>query len=90
MQQNMSKSVKRIFQEFSKVGIIPKMVLKHGFQLFLGLLALGTCLIILNKNIYHYNIYLDLTATSLVKTSFTILAEVVVGSLLMDFISKKI
>lgn len=85
-----NKNIERIVEEFNKIGDLPKSALKYGIQFHLVLLALGTLLIVLNRHFLSFDYHIEFIALSLVKTSFTVLAEVVIGSLLIDYISKRL
>lgn len=89
MQSNIAKSIKRIISQFVKLERIPKALLKYGSQVFLALLAIGTLLVILSRSVLGYDSYFEFVALNIVKSSFTVFAEVVIGALVMDFVFKK-
>ncbi|MCX7843077.1 MAG: hypothetical protein N2489_08390 [Clostridia bacterium] len=89
MQAKINKNLQKIFLEFDKIGKLPKMIIKYGSQLFLGLFALGTALIVFNRLYLGFNLGLQNAAISLVKNSFIILAEAIIGGLLIDYIFKR-
>jgi hypothetical protein len=89
MQFNLSKGFEKIFSEFSKLGSLPKGIIKYGTQAFLVLFFIGTFLVVYNRIQVNFDPYFEFVATSMVKQSFTVLAEVVIGALVIDFIFKK-
>lgn len=86
---NLSKGFQRIFSEFSKLGSLPKGIIKYGTQAFLALFFIGTVLVVYNRMQVNFDAYFEFVATSLIKQSFTVLAEVIIGALVIDFIFKK-
>lgn len=90
MHTNITKRLEKIMVEFGKINPFAKGIIKYGMQAFLGLLALGTFLIIYNTKFLGFDLYMQFTAISIIKNSFIILAEVVIGALLIDFILKKV
>lgn len=89
MHTDLRKNLKKILMELSKLGNFSKAIIKHGTQIFLGILALGTLLIVLNHTVLNYNMYYEFLATSIIKTSFILFAEAVIGGLVIDFIIKR-
>jgi hypothetical protein len=89
MQINLAKKIRKILAAFSEVNKIPAMVIKYGALVFLVLFAVGTALVVYNHTKPGYDSYLEFVALSVVKSSFTILAEAVIGGLLLDFLFKK-
>jgi len=86
----MSNSIEKILLEFTKLNKLSKGLIKYGSQIFLALFALGTLLVALNRITFDYDLYFEFVATTIIKHSFTILAEVVIGGLLIDFLFKKV
>ena len=89
MQSNLTRNIEKIFTELGKLSKFTKAIIKYGSQAFLALLTLGAVLVALNHSVFNYNFYTELIATTIVKSSFTILAEVIIGALLIDFALKK-
>ena len=89
MQFNLSKSIRKIYTAFINLGKLPKYIIKYGSLVFLILFAAGTFLFVYNRAVLNYEPYFEFIATSIIKTSFTILAEAVVGGLLIDYIIGK-
>lgn len=89
MQFNVGESIKKIYTAFRGLQKLPKIVIRQGIHAFLFLLAIGTLIIVLNRTTVSFNYFSDFVALSLVKTSFIILAEGVIGGLVMDFVFKK-
>jgi hypothetical protein len=89
MQTNISKGLDKIYSAFGDIGTCSKLLIKYGFRIFLLFFFLGAFLVIYNRQIVIYDSYFELIATSIVKSSFTILAEMVIGALVIDYIFKK-
>ena len=65
------------------------MIIKAGAIISFVLLILGALLIISNYFFLNQDSFLELIARTLVKNSFTILAEAVIGGLILDYLFKK-
>lgn len=89
MQTNIGKNIEKIAQELSKINKLSKSIIKYGTQASLALLSLGTLIIILNQTLLSYDAYLKFVGTLIIKNSFIILAEAIIGGLLIDFITKR-
>jgi hypothetical protein len=89
MQSNKTNGVEKILTSFDSLNTLPKIIIKFGTQTFLALFALGSFLVAYNHLILNCNPNYEFIATSLVHSSFTIFAEVIIGALVIDFIFKK-
>ena len=89
MQSYLVKSIQKIFSAFDKIDNIPKKLIKYGMFVFLAIFALGTLLVVVYHTSNNPNSYFEFLANSIVKSSFIILAEAVIGGLVMDFAFKK-
>lgn len=89
MQSNKASTIEKIFTSFNKIDKLPKAIIKYGTQAFLLLFAVGTLLVVLNRTMFNFDYYREFIATSVVKASFTILAEAVIGGLIIDYVFKK-
>jgi len=74
---------------FNSIGKLPKAFLKYGILVFLIIFITGNVLVILNNTVLPYNPYFDMVSKELVKVSFVIGAEVIIGSLIMDYVFKR-
>lgn len=83
------KNGKKIVLEFKKLNKHTKTVIKWGFRIFLFLLFIGTFLVLYNKLTLNFNSYMDLIAMSIIKSGFTILAEIIIGGLFIDYAFNK-
>jgi hypothetical protein len=88
-QPNRTEYLKRIITAFSKIQPLPKALLKYGMYAFLVMLAIGSVMVLLNSAVLPYNSYFDMVSKEIVKTSFIIAAEAIIGSLAIDFAFKK-
>lgn len=86
MYTNNNKNIEKIVSEFYKLNPFTKKVIKRGTQICLTLLVLGTLLLFLNHTQFNYDQYYEFIATSVIKNSFIILAEVIIGGLLIDYV----
>ena len=89
MQSNIAKSIEKIFTALGKLDKFPRSILKYGTQAFLLLFAVGTFMVLYNHTMQKFDPYFEFVATSLVKNSFIVFAEVVIGSLIIDYVFKK-
>lgn len=85
----MKEMIKKLSKEIASMNSISKMVIKYGFELFLGLLFISLIISILN-NRFLGNVY-EWTNNSMYmfKVSFSMLAVTVVSGIIMDFIARK-
>ncbi|TYQ15568.1 UNVERIFIED_CONTAM: hypothetical protein Cloal_2038 [Acetivibrio alkalicellulosi] len=83
------KNIKKMAQEFNKVNKFSKSIIKYGTQISLALLFAGTIVIVLNHRVLSYNSQLVYIGTLVVRNSFIILAQAIIGGLLIDYITKK-
>ena len=89
MQSNLTKNIERIYTAFNKLEKLPKALIKYGCYVFLALFIIGNVMVLLNNAVLPYDSYFDLVSKSIVKISFSIAAEVIIGALIMDFMFKK-
>ncbi|MDP4094633.1 MAG: hypothetical protein Q8920_14910 [Bacillota bacterium] len=86
MEHNLSKHLRKIYDTFSKLNRYTKKSIQIGMIIFLALFAIGTALVAVNHYVYHLNSYFGFVANSVVKSSFTVLAEIIIGCLLVDYV----
>jgi len=88
MQMNQEKKLKKFRDAFDNIGKLPRNIIKYGLIVFLVLFAAGTAMVVYSRAALGYDPYLEHVAMSVVKTSFTILAEAVIGALIIDYVFK--
>jgi len=88
-QSNGLNNIRRIMNAFGSMNKLPKVLLKYGCYAFLSLFIISSVLVILNHTILPYHFYIDCISKELVKISFIVGAEVVIGSTVMDFLFKR-
>jgi len=88
-QSDRSRNIRRIKNAFGSMNNLSKALLNYGSYAFVILFIIGTVLVILNNTLLPYNFYFDFVSKELVKISFVLGAEVVIGSLVLDFLSKR-
>lgn len=88
MQTNLVRKLQKIIFEFTKISNFPKAILKHGTRIFLLILAAATLLVIYHRTYLNYDPYIDFIAASIIKASFIIEAEVIIGALVIDYLFK--
>ncbi|KNY25452.1 hypothetical protein [Pseudobacteroides cellulosolvens] len=86
---NLTKNIEKIRSEFNNLGKPNKIIIKAGSIISFILLILGALLIVCNHFFLNKDLFYELVARTLVKNSFTILAEAVIGSLVLDYLFKK-
>ena len=89
MYTNISKKIEKIFSSFVKLNKITKLIIKYGTLISVALLIIGTFMILINRYGSTFDVNLDFAATSLVKASFTLMAEAIIGGILVDYIAGK-
>ncbi len=94
MQTNNSKKVasdkiEKIFEEFKKINKFSKLLIKYGTNAALILLSFGMLTLIFNQTALDYNSYTNFVATMLIKNSIILLAEFIIGGLIIDYFVKK-
>lgn len=85
----MQKNIEKIAKEFGKVNNFSKSLIKYGTQAALSILTIGTTIYISNHTVLNYDFYTDYVSTLLIKNSFVLLAEIVIGGLLIDYFTRK-
>lgn len=89
MHSNLAGKIEKIVNTFNKMDKLPKALMKYGCISFLILFAIGNVMVLMSNTILIYDSYFDFVSKSLVKVSFSIAAEAIIGSLILDFIFKK-
>jgi hypothetical protein len=89
MQSNLAKNIEKIYTAFNKMDKLPKALIKYGCYVFLALFLIGNVMVLLNNVVLPYDSYLDLVSKSIVKVSFSVAEEVIIGALIMDFLFKR-
>lgn len=65
---------------------LPKTLIKFGIYVFLVIYVIGTVLVILGNTVLPYDPYFDMVSKEIVKVSFVLAAEAVIGSVVMDYV----
>jgi len=81
--------LERILIKLTELSGIPKKLVKIGFILFILIFAAGTFIVVSNRYFFPYDSYYDFIGNQLVKNSFSVLAEFIVGAVGMDFVFGK-
>jgi hypothetical protein len=81
---NKNKILEKIGEELCKLNKHTVNFIKFGANLFITLFASGTLLSVLNRFIFNHNPYKEFLAISIITSSFVLLAEVIIGCLLLD------
>ena len=79
-----NKTIEVVHDELCKLNKTTVKFIKAGINIFLTFFASGTLLLVLNRFIYNHDPYKEFIGTSVIISSFTILAEIVIGCLLVD------
>ncbi len=88
MVKNTSESLRKIKDAFSGLHDKTKKFMMIGVKISLILLAIGTILIGVNVYVLNHDAYFSFIANSIVKSGISVLAEVVIGCLLIDMAYK--
>lgn len=89
MQSNLPENIRKIQKAFGNMDKLPKALIKYGCYAVFIIYTIGVVLILLNNTVLPYNPYYDFISKSIVKTSFTLFAEAIIGGLIMDFVFKR-
>ena len=86
--EHINKNLAKIADAFNKLNKKTKKTIRIGFTVSLVLLAAGTLIIAANHTFLSFDNYTEFTGQSIVTSAFTVLAEIVIGSLLIDHVFK--
>lgn len=89
MERNLSKKWQKIVTAFSSLDKNTKKFMKIGLKVFILLFGAGTMLLGISHYVLNFNSYITFIANSIIKSSFTILAEIIIGCLILDFLFNK-
>jgi len=84
-QSNRTKNIEKIFTAFDSMEKLPKSLIKYGLYVFLAIYSIGTLMVILNNTIIPYDSYFDMVSKEIVKVSFILAAEAIIGGVVMDY-----
>lgn len=85
-----SKSIRKIYSAFLRIDNMPKKTIKYGLWIFLAILSIGTLFMFYNRVVLKYDPYYEFIATEIIKASFVVLAEFLIGGLIFDYIAKRL
>ncbi|NLP14319.1 MAG: hypothetical protein GX383_07620 [Clostridium sp.] len=85
MQSNNFKKIEKITEKFNKMNRLSRLIIKYGTQAFMLMFFLGILTILLYKTIPGFNDYTFYLGTQIIKISFSVFAQAVIGGLLIDF-----
>lgn len=88
-QSERAKNIKKILTAFNSIQKLPLAIIKYGSFVSVALFTIGAVLVILNNTVLPYNSFYDQVSKEIVKMSFILGAEAIIGGLIMDFVSKK-
>lgn len=86
---NKSRAIEKIYNELCKLNKHTVRFIRIGANIFISLFASGTLLSVLNRFVFNHDPYKEFLATSIINSSFTVLAEVIIGCLLIDSVFNK-
>lgn len=89
MQYNITKKIEKLINAYHQLGNSSKALLKYGLIFSFILFAAGTIMLFLYTNVLPYDLYYDTLSKAIIKSSLTVALEVMVGSIVLDFIFKK-
>jgi len=85
MQSNNFKNIEKITEKFNKMNHLSRLIIKYGTQVFMLMFFLGALTVLLYKTILTANDYAFYLGTQIIKMSFSVFAESIIGSILIDF-----
>ncbi|MEN2776073.1 hypothetical protein [Acetivibrio clariflavus] len=80
--------IMKILEEFKKINSFSMALIKYGTLAALILLSLGISVLILNQTVLDYNSYTKFVATMIIKNSIVLMAEFIIGGLVIDYFVK--
>ena len=80
------KNIELIIKSFKQLNSFSKKVLKYGIIISTLIYLAGATLTFVNIYIIEFNFYNDFLSKLIMKNSFLILAQVIIGALFADFI----
>lgn len=85
----MKEMMKKLSKDIDDMNFISKMVIKYGFEIFLGMILISLVISILNNRLLG-NLY-EWTNNSMYmfKASFSMLAVTLISGIIMDFVARK-
>lgn len=85
-QSNYTENFRKIVSAFSRMQKLPRTLIRFGLYVFLAVYVTGTVLVILSNTVIPYDSNLDMVSKEIVKVSFILAAEAVIGSAVMDYV----
>lgn len=89
MQINFSKKIKKIFSELEKLDKFPRTLIFFGAKAAILLLLIGTLIFVSNHTKDVPCSKTEVISTNIITSSFTILAEFIIGGLVIDYVLKR-
>jgi len=85
MQSNNFKNIEKIAEKFNKMNRLSRLIIRYGTLAFMLMFFLGTLTMLVYKTIPSFNDYTYYLGTQIIKMSFSVFAEAIIGGLLIDF-----
>mgnify|MGYP005861566761 CR=1 FL=1 len=84
----MEQIVKKIVKELGGIGKLPKMLIKYGSIFAIAVFSIAVAILSINKAfIGNYRIIFD--CYHAIKVSVSLLAEAIIGGLLIEYLARK-
>ncbi|MDD4494809.1 MAG: hypothetical protein PHV32_10790 [Eubacteriales bacterium] len=84
-----NSKIAKIVDAFTGLHTRTKKFIVYGIRMFLILFSAGAALLLANGTVFDFSLYIRDISLLIIKNSFTILAEAVIGCLLIDHIFEK-
>jgi len=88
MYLDFSKRLENFFAKCNKINKDSKILIKYGSIIASIIFLAGTAVFIYNRMDIGFDFQIEVTAISLIKSSFFILAEVIIGGLTFDYMQE--
>jgi len=83
-----SDKIEKISKELKKINNFSKALITYGTLAALIILSLGIIVLILNQTVLDYSSYTKFIATMVIKNSIVLMAEFIIGGLVIDYFIK--
>lgn len=89
MSSNVNKKLKTVSQKFDSINSFSKSIIKYGTKISFLILIIGTVLFVINQTSNSFDPYTNIISVTLITSGISILAQIIIGALVIDFIFKK-
>lgn len=89
MHSNRQNTVEKLLTGLKGMNGLSKAIIYYGFLLALAVFAIGAAVAVFDRTLWANDPYTEFIAYQLIKTSFTLFAEAVIGGIVLDYFNKQ-